>query len=259
MVVFSLDFMQISRFNFTKKLKKGCPASQRKTVRTEQPKQKTSISSRHPCETGQLPFQGSVTRIYLGLTASSEAASGRRPWGTRDCRTPGEGELLRPLDFTNALTTVAPRTSGEALDQPKGGWGVCIPTLIKPSSVHSSHRWVQEWARVSHGPSAGSRLPWSYQESNAGCGESRREIWLWPWWQLGLSGGRENEELKRDPKETGGRATVVLKGKESGGGPWEICIWQISPSPASLAMSSDLQASWETSVCISHDRSSFLY
>ena len=35
--------------------------------------------------------------------------------------TPGEGELLRPLDFTNALTTVAPRTSGEALDQPKGG------------------------------------------------------------------------------------------------------------------------------------------
>lgn len=35
--------------------------------------------------------------------------------------TPGEGELLRPLDFTNALTTVAPRTSGESLDQPKGG------------------------------------------------------------------------------------------------------------------------------------------
>ena len=34
--------------------------------------------------------------------------------------TPGEGELLCPLDFTNALTTIAPRTSGESLNQPKG-------------------------------------------------------------------------------------------------------------------------------------------
>ena len=52
----------------------------------KQAKQKTSISSRHPVRLPSCLFQGSVTRIYLGLTASSGAASGRRPWGTRDCR-----------------------------------------------------------------------------------------------------------------------------------------------------------------------------
>lgn len=249
--------MQISRFNFTKKAQKGCPASQRKlSENMKQPKQKTSISSRHPVRLASCLFQGSeVTRICLEADSGSEAASGRRPWGTRDCRTPGEEESFSSFGFykclNNSCTTYFRWSLG-----PTWGWvRVCIPALIKPSSVHSSHRQVQRWARVSHGPSAGSRLPLELSESNAGCEESRRESDSGLDGSWDCQGGRESEE----PRETlsSGRATLVLK--EEWGGLEKFASDRFHLRQPLLAMSSDLQASWETSVCISHDRSSFLY
>ena len=99
---------------------------------------------------------------------------------------------------------------------------------------------------------------WRYQESNAGCEESRGESDSGLDGSWDCQGGRENEE----PRETlrkEWKGYIGAEGKESGVVPEKFASGTFHLHQRLLAMSSDLQASWETSVCISHDWSSFLY
>ena len=99
---------------------------------------------------------------------------------------------------------------------------------------------------------------WRYQESNAGCEESRGESDSGLDGSWDCQGGRENEE----PRETlrkEWKGYIGAEGKESGVVPEKFASGTFHLHHPLLAMSSDLQASWETSVCISHDWSSFLY
>ena len=98
---------------------------------------------------------------------------------------------------------------------------------------------------------------WRYQESDAGCEErGESDSGLDGSWDC--QGGRENKEPRKTLRKEW-KGYIGAEGKESGVVLEKFASDRFHLHQPLLAMSSDLQASWETSVCISHDWSSFLY
>ena len=89
--------------------------------------------------------------------------------------TPGEGELLRPLDFTNALTTIPPNSSGEIWTNLRMG-NVCTPALTPPvESISAIEESRNQLGSLTACLQETSNL-WRWQEADAYGEEVRGEI-----------------------------------------------------------------------------------
>ena len=168
----------------------------------KQAKQKTSISSRQPVRQTSCLFQRPVTRTYLGLRASSGQPTGGDLGEQEPTGTPGEGEPVRPLDSTNAITTIAPVVQVNPWTNLRVGEGL----QTSPHKAQAVSIPVMDECRNGSGslaaPLQETGYFWRYQESDAGCEESRGESDSGLDGRWDCHGRREKEEPRpKDPEK----------------------------------------------------------